>query len=236
MTTAPPPHAARIAWMVSPDPVEYPQAVAFMEARARAISSGDARELVWLLEHPPLYTAGTSAQPSDLLTPDRFPVYASGRGGEYTYHGPGQRVGYVMLNVKARGGDVRAFVHQLETWLIKTLAAFSVEGAVRPGRVGVWVERSCGEPGAREEKIAALGLRVSRGVSFHGVALNVAPDLSHFSGIVPCGLTGYGVTSLAALGVTPARSEVDCALRQAFEAQFGPTVPTSPRDEGVPQR
>lgn len=220
--------------MVSEEPVGYLAAVAFMEARARAIAAGEARELVWLLEHPALYTAGTSAKPAGLIDPDRFPVYVTGRGGEYTYHGPGQRVGYVMLNIKARGGDVRAFVHQLESWLIATLAVFGIQGAVRPGRVGVWVETNCGETHASEAKIAALGLRVSRGVSFHGVALNVNPELSHFSGIVPCGLTGFGVTSLASLGVTPSRAEVDFALKRAFEAQFGPATPSKARDEGFP--
>ncbi len=219
--------------MVSPGLIAYPDAVAFMEARVRAIAAGEADELVWLLEHPALYTAGTSAKPADLIAPDRFPVFASGRGGEYTYHGPGQRVGYVMLNIKARGGDVRAFVAQLEAWVIAALAEFGVQGCIRPGRVGVWVETSCGKPDFTESKIAALGLRVSRGVSFHGIALNVAPDLSHFSGIVPCGLTGFGVTSLADLGIRPEPGAVDAALRVAFQSRFGATHLTNMTTEGI---
>jgi lipoyl(octanoyl) transferase len=200
-----------------------------MERRARAIADGRAGELVWLLEHPPLYTAGTSARGEDLLETDRFPVHNVGRGGQYTYHGPGQRIAYVMLDLKARGGDVRAFVARLETWLIETIATFEIAGVVRPGRVGVWVVRDdpAGGPPC-EDKIAALGIRVSRGVTTHGFALNVSPDLSHFSGIVPCGIAGHGVTSLAALGKTVAMPAVDAALRAHFEARFeAVTVPVA---------
>ena len=211
-----------VDWIVSPAPVDYASAVAAMEERAAAIAEGRANEAVWLLEHPPIYTAGTSANPEDLIDANRFPVHATGRGGQYTYHGPGQRIAYAMLNLKARGGDVRAFVRQLEAWLIETLAVFGVEGCVRDGRVGVWVARHDAAGAIREDKIAALGIRVRRGVTFHGVSLNVAPDLSHFSGIVPCGITGHGVTSLKELGITATMSEVDSALRARFEASFGP--------------
>jgi len=211
-----------IGWRVSHHPVAYPDAVAFMEARAKAISEGEAGELIWLIVHPPLYTAGTSAKPADLVTPDRFPVYAAGRGGQYTYHGPGQRVAYVMLDVRRRGGDVRAFVHDLEAWLIDTLAAFGVTGETRSDRVGVWVRRP--ERGAGvEDKIAAIGIRLRRWVSFHGISLNVAPDLEHFSGIVPCGVRHHGVTSLADLGIAATMEDVDRALRSAFDKRFGPT-------------
>jgi lipoyl(octanoyl) transferase len=216
---------APIDWVVTDGLQPYLDAVRTMEARARAIAAGEAPECVWLLQHPPLYTAGTSAQPGDLILPDRFPVHVTGRGGQYTYHGPGQRIAYVMLNVKARGGDVRAFVCRLETWLIDTLAMFGVQGEIRNGRVGVWVTRQRADGRTREDKIAALGIRVSRGVSFHGVALNVAPDLSHFSGIVPCGLSEYGVTSLLDLGISVPLSAVDNALRGQFEHRFGATRP-----------
>jgi lipoyl(octanoyl) transferase len=209
-----------IAWRISGTRVPYPAAVAGMEARAAAIAEGRARELVWLLEHPPLYTAGTSARSEDLLAPTRFPVFETGRGGQFTYHGPGQRVGYVMMDLRRRGNDVRRFVRDLEEWLIQTLAAFNVRGERREGRIGIWVARK----GGREDKIAALGIRVRRGVSFHGVALNVDPDLEHFSGIVPCGIQGHGVTSLADLGLTATMMDVDLALRTAFEAVFGTTV------------
>jgi lipoyl(octanoyl) transferase len=212
-----------VGWRLSPHPVPYPEAVAFMEARAKAIADGEAGELVWLLEHPPLYTAGTSAKPADLVAPDRFPVFAAGRGGQYTYHGPGQRVAYVMLDVRRRGGDVRAFVHNLEAWLIDTLAAFGIAGETRRDRVGVWVRRPERGPGV-EDKIAAVGLRLRRWVSFHGISLNVAPDLEHFSGIVPCGVRAHGVTSLAELGIAATMEEVDAALRAAFEQRFGPTA------------
>ena len=196
----------------------YPEALAFMETRAAAIAEGTARQAVWLLEHPPLYTAGTSARPDDLLEPGRFPVFAAGRGGQYTYHGPGQRIGYVMLDVKARGGDIRRFVHDLEAWLIAALARFGVTGERRAGRVGIWVADPA--TGA-EDKIAALGLRVRRGVSFHGVSLNVDPDLSHFAGIVPCGIAAHGVTSLALLGRPASMAEVDAALKASFAEIFG---------------
>lgn len=203
-------------WLCDDAPMAYPEAVARMEARAEAIRSGRAPEMVWLLEHPPLYTAGTSARDEDLLMPGRFPVYRTGRGGQYTYHGPGQRVGYVMLDLKARGADVRAFVHGLEDWLIRTLACFNVTGARRAGRIGLWVDKD-----GRDCKIAAIGVRVRRWVSYHGVALNVEPDLSHFDGIVPCGIREHGVTSLADLGLPVTTTDVDVALRQTFGEVFG---------------
>ena len=204
--------------------MDYATAVATMEARARDIAAGAAPELIWLLEHAPLYTAGTSAKAVDLIDPDRFPVHTTGRGGQYTYHGPGQRIAYVMLDLKARGGDVRAFVQKLEAWLIATLATFGVQGFIRPGRIGVWVERVGADGAIHDEKIAALGIRIVRGVSYHGVALNVDPDLSHFSGIVPCGLGAFGVTSLAALSHPVSMHAVDQALRTSFETLFGPTA------------
>jgi lipoyl(octanoyl) transferase len=209
-----------VGWLAAPHPVPYPEALAFMEARAKAISEGTAGELIWLIEHPPLYTAGTSAKPADLIMPDRFPVYEAGRGGQYTYHGPGQRVAYVMLDVRRRGGDVRAFVCDLEAWVIDTLATFGVTGERRPGRIGVWVRRPERGPDV-EDKIAAIGIRLRRWVSFHGISLNVAPDLEHFSGIIPCGVQAHGVTSLADLGITASLEEVDTALRAAFERRFG---------------
>jgi lipoyl(octanoyl) transferase len=207
-----------VEWRTSAGLVPYPEALAFMEERAAAIADGQAPETVWLLEHPPLYTAGTSTQAGDLLQPDRFPVYQTGRGGQYTYHGPGQRVGYVMLNVKARGGDIRRFVQSLEEWLIRTLASLGVTGERREGRVGIWVADPV--TGA-ESKVAALGLRIRRGVSFHGVSLNVQPDLSHFAGIVPCGIKAHGVTSLNQLGKSTSMAEVDDALHAAFQSVFG---------------
>ena len=210
-------------WAVSPGLVPYEAAVAAMEARAEAIAEGRAGELVWLLEHPPLYTAGVSAKAQDLLAPDRFPVFASGRGGQYTYHGPGQRVAYVMLDLRERQRDVRAFVASLEAWVIAALAHFNVEGQIRDGRVGVWVERKA--PGfAREDKIAAIGVKLRRWVSFHGISLNVEPDLSHFDGIVPCGVTQHGVTSLVDLGLPVTLDEADAALKAAFEEVFGPVI------------
>lgn len=210
-----------LEWKISDSPVDYPEALAFMEARVAAIRDQGAPECVWLLEHPPLYTAGTSAKREDLLDPDRFPVYDAGRGGQYTYHGPGQRVAYVMLDLKRRGGDIRAFVHDLEEWLIHTLDRFGVKGERRDGRVGIWVERGMG----REDKIAAIGVRVRRWVTFHGISLNVDPDLSHFGGIVPCGITQYGVTSLWNLGHTPTMEEVDMALKDAFLDVLGEAKP-----------
>lgn len=211
-----------IEWRISDELVSYPDAQAAMEERVAAIRAGTAPELVWLLEHPPLYTAGTSADPADLLEPDRFPVYQTGRGGQFTYHGPGQRVAYVMLDLKRRGADVRAYVHDLEEWVIRALARFCVKGERRAGRVGIWVERGAmgGLPG-REDKIAAIGVRVRHWVTFHGLALNVEPDLGHFGGIVPCGIRGHGVTSLWDLGLTPTMAEVDGALMGTFEEVFG---------------
>jgi len=204
-----------VEWRAGVGLQPYEEAVAFMESRAAAIADGRASELVWLVEHPPLYTAGTSAKPDDLIDA-RFPVHATGRGGQYTYHGPGQRVGYVMLDLKPRGGDVRGFVHDLEEWLIRTLASFNVKGERREGRVGIWVAN-----GGREDKIAAIGMRVRRWVTFHGVSLNVDPDLDHFSGIVPCGIREHGVTSLVALGLPVTMADVDVALRTAFAEVFG---------------
>jgi lipoyl(octanoyl) transferase len=209
-----------VEWQVDDLPVAYPAAVARMEARAAAIAEGRADEMVWLLEHPPVYTAGTSARDADLLDA-RFPVYRTGRGGQFTYHGPGQRVGYVMLDLKRRKPDVRVYVHDLEQWLIEALALFDVRGERREGRVGIWVRRGRSSADMREDKIAALGVRIKRWVTFHGVALNVAPDLSHFSGIVPCGISGHGVTSLADLGVAATMADVDLALRQSFGKVFG---------------
>lgn len=215
------PSARTVEWAVSDRPVAYEAAVAFMEERITAIAEGGAAELVWLLEHPPLYTAGTSARREDLLQPDRFPVHATGRGGQYTYHGPGQRVVYVMLDLRDRERDVRGFVALLERWLIGTLAAFNVTGEVRDDRVGVWVRRPAKGDGA-EDKIAAIGLRLRRWISFHGLSLNVEPDLDHFSGIVPCGVARHGVTSLADLGLTTTMADVDIALKSAFERTIAP--------------
>lgn len=241
-------------WRIEAGQVPYPEAVAVMEARAAAIANGEARELIWLVEHPPLYTAGVSAKPEDLIAPDRFEVFATGRGGQYTYHGPGQRVVYVMLDLNKRQKDVRAFVQALETWIIDTLWRFNVEGHIRDGRVGVWVERrdkgynpsplddalasesgkadwppeplrgACAAPERKykEDKIAAIGIKLRRWVSFHGISLNVEPDLTHFSGIVPCGITEHGVTSLLDLGLPVTMDEVDYALKSSFEAIFGP--------------
>jgi lipoyl(octanoyl) transferase len=202
-------------WKISDAPVAYPEALALMEARAAAIAEGSASEMVWLLEHPPIYTAGTSANDADLIDA-RFPVYRTGRGGQFTYHGPGQRVGYAMLDLKQRNPDVRAYVQDLEQWLIEALALFNVKGERREGRVGIWVQR-----GMKEDKIAALGVRIKRWVTFHGVALNVDPDLSHFTGIVPCGVKAHGVTSLADLGIMVTMTDVDVALKQSFKKIFG---------------
>ncbi|MEM8617121.1 MAG: lipoyl(octanoyl) transferase LipB [Pseudomonadota bacterium] len=211
-----------IDWMISDAPVDYTAALGWMEARAKAIRHNGARECIWLLEHPPLYTAGTSARTEDLLEPGRFPVFDAGRGGEYTYHGPGQRVAYVMLDVAQRGRDVRAFVKALELWIITALADFNVDAFTREGRVGVWVDRTAPGGPEREDKIAAIGIRLKRWVSFHGISLNVEPDLSHFAGITPCGISDprYGVTSLLDLGRPVSLAEVDASLRQAFERVF----------------
>ena len=207
-----------VEWLTSDGPVAYPDAPGVMEARVADIADGLAGEAVWLLEHPPLYTAGTSAKAADLLDAGGFPVFATGRGGQYTYHGPGQRVGYTMLDVKARGGDIRRFVGSLEEWLIQALAKLGVTGERRAGRVGIWVV----DPATGgEDKIAALGIRIRRGVSFHGISLNVDPDLSHFAGIVPCGISQHGVTSLARLGRPASLSQVDAALRASFTDVFG---------------
>jgi lipoyl(octanoyl) transferase len=200
-----------IEWRMSEAPVPYEEALGFMEERAAAIRAGTARECIWLLEHPPLFTAGTSADPSELINPQGFPVYSAGRGGRYTYHGPGQRVGYVMLDLDKRGKDIRRFVHSLEGWMIDALADLGVSAHRANGRIGIWV----GE-GAAEAKIGALGVRVKRWVTLHGFAINVAPDLSHFSGIIPCGIAEFGVTSLGQLGKQIALTGVDCALRRSF--------------------
>jgi lipoyl(octanoyl) transferase len=222
------PDAPPVEWVIADGLVDYPDAVAEMEALVAAIAEGRAAERVWLVEHPPLYTAGTSAIATDLLAPDRFPVHETGRGGEFTYHGPGQRVAYVMLDLKRRRPDVRRYVATLEEWLIATLWAYHLRGERRDDRVGVWVRRpdkpdiAPGVPA--EDKIAAIGIRIRKWVTFHGIALNVEPNLEHFSGIVPCGIAGYGVTSLVDLGLPVTMPEVDMVLRETFEALFGPTV------------
>jgi len=213
-------------WKITDGLTDFNDAVAFMEARVAAIAAGEADECVWLLEHPPLYTAGTSARTEDLTDPDRFPVYEAKRGGEYTYHGPGQRVAYVMLDLNKRGKDVRRFVKQLEEWVIAALAEFNVRGEIRDGRVGVWVRRDdkpltvTGKPA--EDKIAAIGLRLRKWVSFHGISINVEPELEHFSGIVPCGISEYGVTSLVDLGLPVTLADVDTALQKTFSSVFDP--------------
>jgi lipoyl(octanoyl) transferase len=223
------PGGGAVEWLISDAPVPYLDAIAAMEARVADIAALRAPELVWLLEHPPLYTSGTSGKTSDLLDP-RFPMFATGRGGQLTYHGPGQRVAYVMLDLKRRRPDVRAYVASLEEWIIRTLAAFNVRGERREDRVGVWVSRPDKGPGF-EDKIAAIGVRLRRWVSFHGISLNVEPDLAHFDAIVPCGVADprYGVTSLAGLGLTPTMADIDIALRQAFEEVFGSV------EAGVPE-
>ena len=214
-----------VAWMVSPGLTDYPFAVSTMEERAAQVRQRQASEAIWLVEHRPLYTAGTSARAPDLRDPNRLPVFTTGRGGQYTYHGPGQRIAYVMLDVQQRfGTDVRAFVATLERWIIDSLASLGIVGEVRPGRVGVWVvTNGASEQAASEKKIAAIGIRISRGVSYHGISLNVAPDLSHYDGIVPCGISDHGVTSLGDLGRTTVMKDVDMSLRQSFERHFGPT-------------
>ncbi len=219
-----------VIWQSSSKPVPYPDAVVTMEKRVAAIASGDGpelakeltKELVWILEHPALYTAGTSANAADLIDPDRFPVFKTGRGGQYTYHGPGQLVGYFMLDLKARGRDVRAFVAGLEQLVIDTLADFGVEADRRSGRVGVWVNIPDDHGNIKEAKIAAIGVRIRKWVSYHGISININPDLSHFSGIVPCGINEHGVTSLAALGIDTTMQDVEIALQKNFEQVFGP--------------
>jgi len=221
------PDGAPAGWATSREPVPYPEAVAAMERRVEQIAAGEAGELVWLLEHPPLYTAGVSAKAEDLLDPGRFPVFPTDRGGQITYHGPGQRVAYVMLDLRARGRDVRAFVRSLEAWIIGALGEFNVEGDIRDGRVGVWVERK-GPGFSREDKIAAIGVKLRRWISFHGISLNVEPDLSHFAGIVPCGISEHGVTSLVDLGLPVGLDEADAALKASFGRVFGPVSEASP--------
>jgi lipoyl(octanoyl) transferase len=210
------PDVVGVEWRISAGLVAYPEALAAMEERVTAIRAGAARELVWLLEHPPLYTAGTSARSQDLLAPTRFPVFEAGRGGQYTYHGPGQRVAYVMLDLQRRKPDLRRYIGQLEEWAIRALARFNVRGERRQDRIGIWVVK----PGGQEAKIAAIGVRVRRWVTYHGVAINVDPDLEHFGGIVPCGIKGFGVTSLADLGLTTTLPELDAALMATFDEVF----------------
>lgn len=213
-----------VEWITSKNLTPYPDALRIMEDRANAIASGDASEAIWLVEHPPLYTSGTSAKAADLIDPHRFPVYEARRGGEYTYHGPGQRVAYVMLDVGKRGRDVRQFVKQLEVWVIAALAEFNVQGEIRDGRVGVWVSRPdkplMPDGTVAEDKIAALGIRLRKWVSFHGLSINVEPDLDHFNGIVPCGISEHGVTSLVDLGLPVTMDDVDVALRKTFGDVF----------------
>ena len=213
----------QLEWLKSPDPVPYPEAVQFMENRVAAIHAQQSPEALWFLEHPPLYTAGTSADPAELVDPDRFPVYETGRGGRYTYHGPGQRVGYVMMDLSHRKNDIRAFAIDLEEWIITTLAEFGIQGERRDGRVGIWVAR-----GEREDKIAAIGVRVRRWISYHGIAINVAPNLDHFSGIVPCGISGFGVTSLSDLGIDVKMEDVDTVMTKIFQNTFGNRLEAGP--------
>lgn len=216
-----------VEWITSDGLTDYRTAETWMEARVAEIASGNAQECIWLVEHPPLYTAGTSAQAEDLIAPDRFPVYPTKRGGQYTYHGPGQRVAYVLLDVGKRGRDVRCFVRQLEDWVIGALDQFNVRGEIRPGRVGVWVQRPKKPPQAdgspAEDKVAAIGIRLRKWISFHGISINVEPDLEHFSGIVPCGINAHGVTSLVDLGLPVTMNDVDLALRQSFDTVFSPS-------------
>lgn len=223
-----------VEWRISPGLTAYEDAIAFMERRAEEIRLGVADEMIWLIEHPPLYTAGTSANPADLIDVRRFPVHEAGRGGEYTYHGPGQRVAYVMLDLKRRREDVRAFVCALEEWIIHTLASFNVKGERRTGRVGVWVSRPDKPPfpdgSPMEDKIAAIGIRLRKWVSFHGIAINVEPELNHFGGIVPCGIAGYGVTSLVDLGIPVTMDDLDLALKRAFVEIFGPVAGPVPAE------
>ncbi|MCZ2204316.1 lipoyl(octanoyl) transferase LipB [Bartonella sp. A05] len=219
--------APPVEWKISDKLVEYPEALHYMQERVDSISAETAHEQVWLLEHPSLYTAGTSAKKKDLLAPNLFPVYEAGRGGEFTYHGPGQRIAYIMLDLKRRKQDIRAFISALEQWIIETLAQFNIKGERRKDRVGVWVIRPDRSPInglPAEDKIAAIGIRMRKWVSFHGIAINVDPDLSHYSGIVPCGIANHGVTSLLDLGLPITMHDVDIAMKQAFETIFGPTI------------
>jgi lipoyl(octanoyl) transferase len=220
--------ARPVHWAVSQGLVDYPLAVAAMETRAAAIAAGEAEELVWLVEHPPIYTAGVSARDADLLQADRFPVHRTGRGGQFTYHGPGQRVAYLMLDLRARKRDVHALVSAMEDWIILSLDQFGIRGEIRPGRVGVWVERRQAGAPTREDKIAAIGVKIRKWVSFHGISLNVEPDLGHFAGIVPCGISDHGVTSLVDLGHPVTLDDVDEALRQSFRQVFGEVVEGAP--------
>ena len=217
-----------VEWVTSDNLVDYDSAVSFMETRAAAIAAGEAEECIWFLEHPPLYTAGTSAKIEDLTDPDRFPVYPSKRGGQYTYHGPGQRVVYVMLNVAKRGHDVRRFVQDLEAWVILALAEFNLTGHIRPERVGVWIERPDkprrADGDLTEDKVAAIGIRLRKWVSFHGISINVEPDLDHFGGIVPCGIQEHGVTSLVDLGLPVSLADVDVALKRCFYEVFAEKI------------
>ncbi|MDD9909260.1 MAG: lipoyl(octanoyl) transferase LipB [Ahrensia sp.] len=218
---------APVEWRISDGLTDYRHAIAFMEARAASIAEGTERECVWLVEHPPLYTAGTSASPDDLVAPDRFPIFQTGRGGQYTYHGPGQRVAYVMLDLTRRKQDVRAFVAALEAWIIATLDRFNVVGERREDRVGVWVRRpdkAAPAGSVAEDKMAAIGIRLRKWVSFHGISINVEPDLEHFSGIVPCGVNDHGVTSLVDLGLPVTMDDLDVALKASFQEIFGPAA------------
>ena len=229
MTDSPSIAATTVEWRTAPGFTPYADAIAAMQARVAAIRAGTADELVWLVEHPPLYTAGTSARPEQLTDPTRFPTFEAGRGGQWTYHGPGQRTAYVMLDLTRRHGtvparDVRCFVHGLEEWLIRTLARFGVHGERREGRIGIWVV----QPAGTEAKVAAIGVRVTRWVSWHGVALNVAPDLDHYGGIIPCGISDHGVTSLHALGIRATMADADAALRVAWDDVFGATTGAPP--------
>ncbi|UNE53561.1 lipoyl(octanoyl) transferase LipB [Bartonella machadoae] len=225
------PGSPPVEWKISHNLVEYPEALCYMQKRVEDILVKNAREQVWLLEHPSLYTAGTSANKKDLLTPDLFPVYEAGRGGEFTYHGPGQRIAYIMLDLKRRKQDIRAFISALEEWVIQTLAKFNITGERREERVGVWIKRPNDSHTqnsiASEDKIAAIGIRVRKWVSFHGVSINVHPNLAHYSGIIPCGITKHGVTSFLDLGVPVTMDDIDIALKQAFEQIFGPTIDVS---------
>ena len=215
-------------WRISSQPVPYSEALAVMEAHVNAMIAGEANELIWCLEHPPLYTAGSSAKVEDLLDPDRFPVFETRRGGQYTYHGPGQRVVYTMLNLKERGRDIRAFVQQLEAWVISVLGEFGVKGEIREGRIGVWVERpekpKYPDGTTHEDKIAAIGIRVRKWISFHGLSINIEPDLSHFDGIVPCGVAKHGVTSLVDLGLPVTISDLDAVLKERFDPAVGSLI------------